>query len=655
MDTPLSAAPPPFLSFAPAVPPESAEKPEGSEGSEVTAGSEDGAVLRVDLPRLLETGLGLLVYGRTRSGKSYLVRGLLEQTYGRVQHIVVDSEGEFSTLRESFEYLIAAAGEAPGDIRLTVDNAAQIAARVMETGVSVVLDISDMNEDDRASVVASFLRQLLETPRAFRRPCFVVVDEVHRFAPEGGPRSGSAKAISEIGARGAKRGLIPVLATQNIAKTSKRAVEEIPNKLVGGLALDTHIDRAIDDLGLRRADAETLQTLPRGYFYAVGPSLCDRVTLVQTGRNQTASPARFVSGEGTPPPPASETLQRLIGEWATSGDDAKTAAEGQNDGAQSGGKADAASETKSSLVSAHAQITVLEKELSALRNAPPRVERVTVPAVDDALLARMEKLASEMTGVGHALLGGVAELRETLRQALPAPDKQAVTGMVGTVPEKAPAKTAVPPISPVPLMMPGKTGSLAGKAKASSRPAKAAGGKSTTTPTTPTKPSGGVSVPQQRILNALATFMARGVKGPVARANVAVWAGQSPRSSAYSNNLSALRGLGLVEYPDGQTVRLTPAGAAKATPVAAYATQTDLLKAWCADVSAPQARILEHLAGRYPRQANRVEVARATSQSPTSSAFANNLSALRSLGLVDYPDGKTVVATALLFPSGLPQ
>jgi DNA helicase HerA-like ATPase len=58
-----------------------------------------------------------LITANSGGGKSYLIRKLLEEVYGKVQAIVIDPEGEFSTLREKYGYvLVGADGETPADV-----------------------------------------------------------------------------------------------------------------------------------------------------------------------------------------------------------------------------------------------------------------------------------------------------------------------------------------------------------------------------------------------------------------------------------------------------------------------------------------------------------------------------------------------------------
>ena len=64
----------------------------------------------------------------------------------------------------------------------------------------------------------------------------------------------------------------------------------------------------------------------------------------------------------------------------------------------------------------------------------------------------------------------------------------------------------------------------------------------------------------------------------------------------------------------------------------------------------PQVEILKSVIGIYPDVIDKDQLAQATGASATSSAYTNNLGALRSLGAICYPDKGRVRATELLFP-----
>src|SRR3569623_2923738 len=67
----------------------------------------DGAPAGLDLEELLATRL--LVQGNSGSGKSHLLRRLLEQSAPWVQQTILDPEGDFVTLAEQFGHLVIAA------------------------------------------------------------------------------------------------------------------------------------------------------------------------------------------------------------------------------------------------------------------------------------------------------------------------------------------------------------------------------------------------------------------------------------------------------------------------------------------------------------------------------------------------------------------
>ena len=68
-----------------------------------------GETVALDLEELLATRL--LVQGNSGSGKSHLLRRLLEQSVPWVQQTVIDPEGDFVTLADQFGHLVINAEE----------------------------------------------------------------------------------------------------------------------------------------------------------------------------------------------------------------------------------------------------------------------------------------------------------------------------------------------------------------------------------------------------------------------------------------------------------------------------------------------------------------------------------------------------------------
>lgn len=83
----------------------------------------------IDLSTLIDTRLFL--QANSGGGKSWLLRRLLEQSHGKVRQIVIDLEGEFATLREKYDYIMAAkeGDTAADDSFLSIDNHRQFAGK----------------------------------------------------------------------------------------------------------------------------------------------------------------------------------------------------------------------------------------------------------------------------------------------------------------------------------------------------------------------------------------------------------------------------------------------------------------------------------------------------------------------------------------------
>lgn len=266
-----------------------------------------GQPAALDLVELLATRL--LVQGNSGSGKSHLLRRLLEQSAGVVQQAVIDPEGDFVSLAERFGHVVV---EADGD-----DVALQrIAARVREHRVSVVLSLENLDADAQMRAAAAFLGGLFEADRSIWYPMLVVVDEAQLFAPAAaGEVSDEARrlslgAMTNLMCRGRKRGLAGIIATQRLAKLAKNVAAEASNFLMGRTFLDIDMARAADLLGLERRQAENFRDLPRGEFVALGPALSRRPLTIAVGETLTRS--RSVPHALMPPPEANEDVRALI-------------------------------------------------------------------------------------------------------------------------------------------------------------------------------------------------------------------------------------------------------------------------------------------------------------------------------------------------------
>lgn len=245
-----------------------------------------GAPAVLDLEELLSTRL--LVQGNSGSGKSHLLRRLLEQSAPWVQQAVIDPEGDFVTLADRFGHVVIDADRTERELQ-------QIAARVRSHRVSVVVNLESLDVEAQMRAAAAFLGGLFEVERDHWYPLLVTVDEAQLFAPAAAgevsdeARKASLGAMTNLMCRGRKRGLAGVIATQRLAKLAKNVAAEASNFLMGRTFLDIDMARAADLLGMERRQAEAFRDLERGEFVGLGPALSRRPLSIRIGAVETAA------------------------------------------------------------------------------------------------------------------------------------------------------------------------------------------------------------------------------------------------------------------------------------------------------------------------------------------------------------------------------
>ncbi len=240
-----------------------------------------GATANLDLEELLATRL--LVQGNSGSGKSHLLRRLIEQSAPWVQQAIIDPEGDFVSLADAFGHVVIDAGT------LTESALQMVGSRVRQHRVSIILNLENLDAEAQMRHAAAFLGGLFDIERDYWFPMLVVVDEAQMFAPSAAgevsdeARKASLGAMTNLMCRGRKRGLAGIIATQRLAKLAKNVAAEASNFLMGRTFLDIDMARAADLLGMERRQAETFRDLQRGHFIALGPALARRPLSIRIG------------------------------------------------------------------------------------------------------------------------------------------------------------------------------------------------------------------------------------------------------------------------------------------------------------------------------------------------------------------------------------
>lgn len=569
----------------------------------IELGTSGDRMFSMDLEALLRTRL--LVQANSGGGKSWLLRRLAERLFGHVQVAILDPEGEFSSLRERFGFVLAGpGGETPADPR----SAELLARRLLELKASAVCDLYELPKHDRHRWVRTFCEALIDAPKGLWRPLVVIVDEAHVYCPEkGAGESEASSAMIDLATRGRKRGLCAVFATQRLGKLRKDAAAELTNVLVGRTWMDVDRDRAADMLDVPRACREAfsaeIRSLAPGHFYAMGPALCTQRALVTVGPVITTH-ASIGPRHAASAPPTPEAVRALLPKLSDLPKEAVKKAQTEAE------LRDEINTLRGKLAEASVEKAPGDREqsLADLEIACVREELAAVRAELEWRLAFEDRLRKKLE-----------EISASFDQAL---TKEEIT--------RALAVTETPAhLVPTTVDQNEVRAELAHRIPAQE----------------------GLPRPRAAILEALSRLRAIG-REPVPRQWVALLAHASPRSSAFANNLGAMRSAGLIEYAGGGTVQMTASGRRQAPARPAPLTQAELLRDVLGMLPRPQQAIVEALHRLGGRSMTREDLAAAAGASAGSSAFANNLGALRTLGAIEYGAGRTVRCADWLYLRG---
>ena len=555
---------------------------------------DSNAEVVVNLDKLLAHKLA--VQGNSGSGKSWLLRTLLEGTHGQVQHLVIDPEGEYRTLREVFDdYLILGAG---GDLSVTSESVGGAVRALVPAGANLILDLSDYGEDERDAICAAAVDNLMALKRQAGRHLLVVCDEVQTLAPQSASSGASLNALTDLALRGRKRGFGLVISTQRLAMVNKNLLAMCSNRLFGLTTLGNDLRRAAEELGFNSRERSKLKTLQPGEFFAFGPAISQEVVRVRSAPVLSTHPT---PGSVIPPaPPAGEALTKLLSKLK----------EAEPEDAEGGEKAPALPEEE---IKARVDAAVAAR-LDARVSAAVAEARREWDGEHEALRERLQALSSKLTEI-HALSG-------TLLAEESAPSAKGV------------ATPLEAPVSP-----PAEAQSAAEQKRSTLESDPPLAVEADTEP---------LSTKERRFLDTLASLHTLGLR-EIGREVAAPLSGQSHRSSAYTALLTDLNKRGLLTYPAPGALALTEAGRALARSAPIPLTDAALQAAWLGQLEPYEERLARELLNAHPRPLSRDELSVLSGYSAASSRFTAALTKLRKFGLADYPAAGTVAAGANFF------
>lgn len=553
-------------------------------------GKAENRVVNLDLTRLADTRM--LIQANSGGGKSWVLRLLAEQAAGKLHTLVLDPEGEFSTLREKFDFLIVGKS---GDVPVAPRSAPMLARKLMELRVSAVLDLYDLKLRERREFVTLFLDSLMNLPKELWHPTLVLLDEAHVYCPEKGHgEAQSSEAVISLLCQGRKRGLCGVLSTQRLAKLHKDAAAETNNVMIGRTWVDVDQKRAKAILG-EVADPMTLREMPNGQFFGFGPAFSiNGVFQFRTDTVQTTHPKPGERHKLAAPQPSAR-IQKHLPELA--------------------GLAQKADQEIKDLAQARVRIHELEKELKAKEKADPEAMKKLreAEAAHQKSVAAWEKVHKDF----QDRMGKINQLSQpNLKLACE------------TVVDRGAS------YKPVVLNDPGVQQSIRKQLAAKGLTGRFSAKKPNLANTAkPDELSEITPILMGKCERTILTCLAQHPDGR-SKIQLAMQTNYKHSGGGFNNSLGALRSASYIQR-NGDYCQITADGLAALGPYDPLPTGTALQEHWFRQLGKCERAALAAIVAAYPNPVTKEEVAAETGYEAGGGGFNNALGRLRTIGLIE--------------------
>lgn len=555
----------------------------------------DVARFRVDVPTLLRSRL--LVQAASGGGKTRTLRKILESTFGLVQHIVLDIEGEFSTLRTMYDYVLV--GEGGDKISADPRHAETLAKKVLELEVSVIINLYELKPHERVQFVKRFLNAMINAPKELWHPCLVVLDEAHLFAPEK-VKAESLGAVIDMASRGRKRGFCLIPATQRPAKLSKDVAAECQNKLIGLANIDIDRKRGAEELGLTSKESVlSLRDLSPGEFYAVGPAFGKGLMKVMLGPVKTPDQVTGKKSRRTIPP--TKAVKQILAKLTDLPQEAEQELQ-----------------DKQAML---ARIKELERQLKK-----PKVEVKTETKVKVEKIVDPKAIKAEVVNFKRYLVKNVDKsMRDFQKSVMSCFDEK---GVMGALSEK-PVHSQDPRIKKVDVSLPvGRFAHRPPVARSvSQRPNVEVDGRTF-----------------GKCERAILKFLAMREGTAFNKTQIGAMTQYSPGSGGFNNALSSLAQAGLIErHSDRIQINLNLVNRVKEILGSDYTSpEIDARIGWLQKLGKCERTIFELINQDENKTYSKDELGELTSYSPGSGGFNNAISRLSTLGLIQRNSDGTI-------------
>lgn len=544
----------------------------------------------INLGKLIESRL--LIQANSGGGKSWANRRVIEQSFGKVQIIVIDPEGEFGNMRGKYDFVyIGKDGDAPADSR----SAALLARRLLETNASAIIDIYEMSMPERKHYVRLFLEAMVNAPKELWHDCIVILDEAHKFAPEK-EQSEALEAVADMASRGRKRGYCLIPATQRPAKLNKDVAAECNNKLIGRASLDIDRKRSAEELGFTtKEEILSLRNLEPGEFYAFGPAIGRDVIKTVIGGVNVKPPKRGEGRKNIPAP--TEKVKKMLEQFKDLPEEAKKEAD--------------------TLQSLTARNIFLEREVKSHKCPvgpdPEKIREEAEKLVQKAKIDIEKSFDEELRRFKKKVVG----LKETILKV--SGSVQGLVKLIVDLEEENVVANVQKPV--VNISIP--------KQQVASRPM------SSSEPVRQIPRADMGDSPLGACERKVYSFLYQNQDKAFSKVQVGVITGYSPTSGGFNNALSRLNSLGLISRTNN-ALQIASADASLVSQSEEFSAEP---RFWESKLGACERKVYGYLWDRPNEAVSKENLGAETGYSSSSGGFNNALSHLNSIGLIRRSGG----------------
>jgi len=538
---------------------------------------------------------------RKGAGKTYAAGKLNELLLDAgVQCVILDTVGNWYGLRIAADgkgkgFDIPVLGGLRGDIPLEATGGELVADLVVDTGRSVILDLSQFSQSDRKRFATAFAVRLWQRKKAERNPSpvFITLEEAQLIVPQM-VRGDDARMVGiweEIIRLGRNYGIGVAMISQRPQSVNKEVLTQTECLVVlqvNGAPERKALKEWIVHQGMDTGLVDELPTLPIGTAYIWSPQWLGILEKIKIAAKKTFDASAT-------PKVGEKRLQRELGELDLEAFKEKMSATIEK------AKENDVALLKRTIADQRREIQKLQVPKVA---APPATVETTkeVPILKEkqihSLLAvtdRVEKFASQLIKLG-------SDLAEAIRTA----NRDAQAATTKPVLVRAPANSHTAQKYSMPVRVPSRSVAVR---------------------SAPT--NGDISGGLRRMMVALAQ------RSPLNKRQLGVRAGLSSTSGTFGTYLGRLRASGYVDG-DGDVLVLTESGRAALGNYSPLPEGRDLLNYWLSNLGQGGAgRMLSVLAEAYPQPLSKEELGARANISHTSGTFGTYLGKLRTLELVE--------------------